>query len=73
MSGIFGLFNQDGAPVEPAELRNMASLLTRRGPDRTGTWHSGAIGMGHTLLATTPESLLEHLPLEHAASGCVIT
>ena len=51
----------------------MASLLTRRGPDRTGVWHSGPIGLGHTLLATTPEMVLEHLPLEHAESGCVIT
>jgi asparagine synthase (glutamine-hydrolysing) len=73
LSGIFGLFNQDGAPVEAGELRKMASLLTRRGPDRTGTWHSGLVGMGHTLLATTPEAVLERLPLEHAESGCVIT
>jgi asparagine synthase (glutamine-hydrolysing) len=29
--------------------------------------------MGHTLLATTPESLLERLPLKHERSGCVIT
>jgi asparagine synthase (glutamine-hydrolysing) len=73
LSGIFGLFNQDGAPVEPGELNAMASLLTRRGPDRTGTWHSGVVGLGHTLLATTPEAVLERLPLEHSASGCVIT
>jgi asparagine synthase (glutamine-hydrolysing) len=29
--------------------------------------------MGHTLLATTPESLVERLPLKHDESGCVIT
>ena len=73
MSGILGLFNLDGKPVEAGELRDMASFLTRRGPDRTGTWHRGPIGFGHTLLATTPEMLVENLPLEHPESGCVIT
>ncbi len=51
----------------------MASLLARRGPDRSGTWHAGPVGLGHTLLATTPEAVHEQLPLEHAASGCTIT
>jgi asparagine synthase (glutamine-hydrolysing) len=73
VSGLFGLFNQDGAPVQPDELRAMASQLTRRGPDRTETWHSSAVGLGHTLLATTPEALVERLPLQHSQSGCVIT
>ncbi len=73
MSGIFGLFNQDAAPVRRQELANMASLLERRGPDRTGLWHEGDVGLGHTLLATTPESVFEQLPLRHAESGCVIT
>jgi asparagine synthase (glutamine-hydrolysing) len=73
MSGIFGLFNQDGAPVRGDELARMASLLERRGPDRTGTWHEGAIGLGHTLLATTPELVFERQPLRHAESGCVIS
>lgn len=73
MSGVFGLFKQDGAPVEAGELQKMASLLARRGPDGTGAWHAGPIGLGHTRLATTPESLFERLPLTEAASGCVIT
>src|SRR3954469_11837690 len=51
----------------------MASLLTRRGPERTALWYSSAVGLGHTLLATTPEAASEQLPLVHPASGCVIT
>jgi len=58
MSGVFGIFNQDGAPVTEDEIRDMASLLTRRGPDGTGLWNAGCAGLGHTLLATTPELLL---------------
>jgi asparagine synthase (glutamine-hydrolysing) len=73
VSGILGLINLDGKPVEAGELREMASLLARRGPDHTGIWHSGGTGLGHTLLATTPEMLQESLPLEHSQSGCVIT
>jgi asparagine synthase (glutamine-hydrolysing) len=73
MSGILGLFNQDSAPVTATELTRMASLLTRRGPDRTGIWHAGAIGLVQTLLATTPELALEHQPFRHAESGCVIS
>lgn len=73
MSGICGLYNLDGAPVQAAELARMTAPLERRGPDRTGAWHAGPIGLGHTLLATTPEAVFERLPLTHAESGCVIT
>lgn len=73
MSGVFGLFNLDGQPVDAAELEAMGTVSRRRGPDRIGTWHSGSVGLGHALLATTPEAELEALPLEHTESGCVIT
>jgi asparagine synthase (glutamine-hydrolysing) len=73
MSGICGLFNQNKIPVQNGDLGRMASLLGRRGPDRTGNWSDGFIGMGHTLLASTPEARNEHLPLVHPGSSCVIT
>jgi asparagine synthase (glutamine-hydrolysing) len=73
VSGIFGLFNLDGRPVEADELRAMQALLVRRGPDRTGIWRSGNVGLGHALLATTPEAVLETQPLEHVETGCVIS
>jgi len=73
VSGIFGLLNQDGAPVDSGELRAMGSLLVRRGPDGADVWRLGQAGLGHTLLATTPESLVERQPRVHSRSGCVIT
>ena len=73
MSGIFGLFNQDDAPVTPSEIEQMAVILERRGPDRTGLWQEGPVGLGHTLLATTPEAVFEKLPLTHPETGCTIT
>jgi asparagine synthase (glutamine-hydrolysing) len=73
VSGIFGLLYLDGRPVGSDELRAMQTQSRARGPDRTRTWRSGSVGLGHALLATTPEAELEELPLEHAESGCVIT
>lgn len=72
MSGVFGLFNQDGKPVERGELGAMASLLERRGPDRTEFWNEGPVGLGLTLLTTTPELAFERQPVRHGQSGCVI-
>ncbi len=65
--------NLDGAPVTGPDLAAMASLLQRRGPDRTGVWSEGCAGVGHTLLTTTPELAFERQPFTHQASGCIIT
>jgi asparagine synthase (glutamine-hydrolysing) len=73
MSGIFGLFNLDDAPVARAELQAMTAMLERRGPEGTDCWRDGSVGLGHTLLATTPEHLFGNLPFRHAETGCVIT
>ena len=73
MSGICGLFNLNDKPVAESETRAMTAMLERRGPDATRQWCEGPIGLGHTLLATTPELLFENQPFEHAATGCVIT
>jgi asparagine synthase (glutamine-hydrolysing) len=73
VSGICGLFNLDGAPVSEQEIGAMAALLERRGPEGTGIWREGSAGLGHTLLATTPEALHERLPLRHPETGCTIT
>jgi asparagine synthase (glutamine-hydrolysing) len=73
MSGVFGLFKLDGAPVEVDELRAMEASSRGRGPDRTQIWRSGSVGLGHALLAATPEAESETQPLEHTESGCVIT
>ncbi|MFV0294881.1 MAG: asparagine synthase-related protein [Hyphomicrobiaceae bacterium] len=51
----------------------MAAPLAQRGPEGTQVWREGATGLGHTLLATTPEAARETLPLRHSETGCVIT
>lgn len=73
MSGICGLFNLDSAPVSEAELQSMTAMLEARGPEGTGRWRNASVGLGHTLLATTPELLFERQPRVHGDTGLVIT
>ena len=62
MSGILGIVNLDGAPVDPALLRKMAGSLAFRGPDAQETWIGGNVGLGHTMLRTTWEAEHERQP-----------
>ena len=51
----------------------MARPLERRGPEGKALWVQGSLGLGHTLLATTPEAVVEKLPLRHKDTGASIT
>lgn len=62
MSGIVGLINLDGTPVDRALLLVLAEKLERRGPDRQEIWCQGRVGFGHTLLQTTVGSDRERQP-----------
>ena len=62
MSGIVGIVNLDGAPVERKLLEQLTKSMTNRGPDAQDVWIDGSVGFGHTLLATTNESKHEHQP-----------
>jgi len=62
VSGIVGILNQDGAPVDPALLARMTRFMTFRGPDAQQVWVDGNVGFGHTLLRTTEESREKHQP-----------
>ncbi len=62
MSGIVGIFNLDGAPVDRQLLGRMTEATMRRGPDGSGIWCSGHVGFGHTLLRDSPGSDGEHQP-----------
>ncbi|MDJ0616364.1 MAG: lasso peptide isopeptide bond-forming cyclase [Calothrix sp. MO_192.B10] len=73
MSGIVGIYNLDGRPVESEQLGSMVDILAHRGPDGADVWCSKSIGLGHRMLWTTPESLLEKLPLVSQTGDLVIT
>ena len=63
MSGIVGIYRLDRHAVESDNLRLMVNTIAHRGPDGSDIWCDGSIGLGHRMLWTTPESLLERLPL----------
>ena len=70
MSGICGIWSLGGGDPDVSPF---LAQLERRGPDGTHRWSNGPVALGHTLLATTPEALVEVLPLTEPDSGCTIT
>lgn len=73
MSGIVGIYNLDGRPVDPVELARVHQQIAHRGPDGGHCWRGGPVGLGHQLLCTTPESLREDQPLEDTDRTLVLT
>ncbi|KAB8330903.1 lasso peptide isopeptide bond-forming cyclase [Scytonema tolypothrichoides VB-61278] len=73
MSGIMGIYYLDDRPVDRENLGMMVEILAHRGPDDADIWIDGAVGFGHRMLWTTPESLLEKLPLANGTGNLVIT
>jgi asparagine synthase (glutamine-hydrolysing) len=63
MSAIVGIYNRNQQPVDRPSLESMVNTLAHRGRNGVGLWCEGAIGLGHRLLWTTPESLRESFPL----------
>ncbi|QXD16158.1 lasso peptide isopeptide bond-forming cyclase [Rhodocaloribacter litoris] len=63
MSGIAGIWHLDGKPVASDELRRMTAAIAHRGPDGTGVWTEGPVGMGQLLFRTVPEAPGEAQPL----------
>jgi asparagine synthase (glutamine-hydrolysing) len=51
----------------------MLDALSQHGHDGSGKWVRGIVGLGHQMMHTTPESLLENLPLYDAQPDLAIT
>ncbi|MEO1466021.1 MAG: lasso peptide isopeptide bond-forming cyclase [Cyanobacteria bacterium J06633_1] len=73
MSGIIGIYQRCGRVVESEQLGSMVDSLLHRGADGSNIWQENNVGMGHLMLWTTPESLLEQLPWADSQTGTVIT
>jgi asparagine synthase (glutamine-hydrolysing) len=63
MSGIVGIVNLDGSPVDRDLLFRMTDFLSLRGPDASEVWSEGNVGFGHTMLRAVSEAETEHQPL----------
>ena len=73
MSGIVGIYYPDRQPIQPKKLQVMLDILAHRGSDAVNIWYRGNVGFGQRMLWTTPESLLEKLPLQDKARQLTIT
>jgi asparagine synthase (glutamine-hydrolysing) len=73
MSGIAGIYNLDGRPADAALLNSMTDIIAHRGPDEVGYWIDGPVGLGHRMLHTTPESLMEKQPLTDETGNLCLT
>ncbi len=64
MCGIAGIFEFDRAsPADPRLLRRMTDLIAHRGPDDSGHWISGNVGLGHRRLSIIDLSVAGHQPM----------
>ncbi|MEO8467946.1 MAG: asparagine synthase (glutamine-hydrolyzing) [Gammaproteobacteria bacterium] len=50
MCGIAGLWRRNGAPVERSEIDRMLAVVKHRGPDGSGVFVDGDLGLGHARL-----------------------
>ncbi len=71
MSGIVGIWNLDGRPVEDALLARVSATLAHRGPDGEGVWIQGSVGLACRLFRVTPEATAETQPFV-GSSGAVV-
>ena len=62
MSGIVGIVNLDGAPIDRDLLWHMTDYMGFRGPDAQEVWIDRNVGLGHTMLRTTWEAETEKQP-----------
>ena len=63
MSGIVGIVNFDGAPIDRDLLARLTDSMTFRGPDAQEIAIDGHAGFGHTMLRTMCDIATEKQPL----------
>jgi asparagine synthase (glutamine-hydrolysing) len=63
MCGICGIFNLNGEPCSPVNLRRMTDAIEHRGPDGEGFYTDSFIGLGHRRLSIIDLSPLGHQPM----------
>jgi asparagine synthase (glutamine-hydrolysing) len=72
MSGIYGIYRYDGAPVSPHWLECMRSAMAYYGPHGGTDRIDGSIALGHLLLEISPEDPFEKQPCE-GTRGLVVS
>lgn len=73
MCGIAGVLHLDGQPVAPEVLAAMASSIAHRGPDDSGMWLEGPVGLANRRLAVIDLSSAGHQPMTTEDGDVVLT
>jgi asparagine synthase (glutamine-hydrolysing) len=71
MSGIYGIFQYDGAPVTFQRLERMREAMAYYGPHGGGCKVEGTLGLGHLLLEVNPEDAFDEQPVRGARGPVV--
>ena len=64
MSGIFGILNRNGKPIDGKIVNTMLDAMSYWKPDDKGTWSKSSVAFGHAMLWNTPESKFEYFPVK---------
>ncbi len=72
MSGIVGILDRSGAPVDRTLLQDLTQFLSYRAPDALEVWCDGGIGFGHAMLRTARESGMERQPTSVDAKNWIV-
>src|SRR5207253_1379774 len=64
MSGIVGVVNWDGAPVDRRLVERMTATVSGCGPDGQHVWTDGPVGFGHAWLRTSATRDVQPCSLE---------
>ncbi len=63
MCGIVGVLDRNGEAVSPVVIRKMSDQIVHRGPDDSGTYIDGPIGLGHRRLSIIDLTTAGHQPV----------
>ncbi len=72
MSGIYGIYQYDGAPAPAQWLEQMRAAMAFYGPHGGSCKVEEEVGLGHLLLEVNPEDAFENQPVK-AERGLVVT
>lgn len=72
MCGLAGELRFDGRGVDAADLAGGAARLASRGPDGSGMWIDGPMGLAHRRLSIIDLSCAGHQPMTDPALGLTI-
>ena len=67
------IYNLRGRPADRGLLTEMLAAIRHRGPDGLGQWVDGPVGLGHAMLASTPEAVHESQPLRDGKAGLCLS